>query len=362
MNFNEPKINEKIIDSHLHIEAWKNDEVGSFIDAFEPYREGMNLSGINLCSLNNHASGVANNIMMGLYKIAHPETYVHGCLHHVHYPITENVPEGMDLVTQYKEMMDMGFDGIKLIEGKPTCLKPLGGTLLFPTLDKFFAVAEKDGTHIVFHVNDPDEFWDDSLAPSWAKENGWFYGDGTYPNFWTVVNEVEAILDKYPKLNVTFAHFFFYAKYPEKLEEMFKKYENVAVDITPGTEMFLSFEANHDYYVDFFTKYSSRILVGTDATFPWECYHHAWCIDRLYHFIATDKTQMAYCDQNLRGLNLQGKDKENILYANFERRVGSDTPKEINKEKLLAYYEKYKCLFFEGEDKELAPLIDKYLR
>ena len=41
--FNEPKINEKIIDTHLHIEAWRNEEVGSFINGFEPYREGMEL-------------------------------------------------------------------------------------------------------------------------------------------------------------------------------------------------------------------------------------------------------------------------------------------------------------------------------
>ena len=359
--YNEPKINEKIIDGHLHVEAWENDEIGSFIDAFESYRDGMNLNGINLCALNNHASGVANNIMLALYKIAHKDTFAHGCLHHIKYPISADVPAGMELITQYEELMEIGFDGIKLIEGKPTCLKPLGGTLLFPTLDEVFSKMEKDGTHIVFHVNDPDEFWDAELVPGWAKESGWFYGDGTYPDFKVVVKEIEAILDKYPKLNVTFAHFFFYAKYPDKLEAMFEKYKNMAVDITPGGEMYLAFESNHDFYVDFFKKHSNRILVGTDATFPWESYTHAWCIDRLYHFIATDKVQMAYCDQNLTGLNLSGKDKENILYANFERRVGQK-PKEINKEKLLAYFEKYKVLFKEGELEKLQPLVDKYLR
>ena len=136
----------------------------------------------------------------------------------------------------------------------------------------------------------------------------------------------------------------------------------MAVDITPGTEMYFAFEDKHDFYVDFFKKYSDRIMVGTDATFPWECKGHAWCIDRLYNFIATDKVQKAFDDRNLTGLNLSGKDKENILYANFERRVGSDTPKEINKEKLLAYFEKYKCLFKDGELEILTPLVDKYLR
>jgi PTH1 family peptidyl-tRNA hydrolase len=39
-----------------------------------------------------------------------------------------------------------------------------------------------------------------------------------------------------------------------------------------------------------------------------------------------------------------------------------EKPKEINKEKLLAYFEKYKCLFKDGELEKLNPLVDKYLR
>ena len=133
--FNEPKINEKIIDGHLHIEAWKNDEVGSFLNGFEPYRIGMNLDAINICSLNNHARGVANKIMIALYKLVNKNTYAHGALDHIVKPIGEN-PKGMDLVTQYNELMEIGFDGIKLIEGKPTVLKPLGCTLLTPKIGR----------------------------------------------------------------------------------------------------------------------------------------------------------------------------------------------------------------------------------
>lgn len=357
----ESKIEEKIIDSHLHVEGYRNEESGSFLNAFQIYSEHMGLSGINICALNNHARGVANNIMIALQKVVNKNVFAHGALDHIVKPIGKN-PDGMDLVTQYRELMEIGFDGIKLIEGKPTVLKPLGGTLLNPYLDKVFCEMEKDGTHIVFHVNDPDEFWDERYAPDWAKENGWFYGDGTYPEFWTVTKEIETILDKYPKLNVTFAHFFFYAKYPEKLEAMFEKYENMAIDLTPGGEMYLAFEANHDFYVDFFKKYSSRILLGTDATFPWETYHYSWCIERLYNFISKDLVESAFCDSNLTGLGLEGEDKENILYKNFERRTGRVTPKEINKKALLAYFEKYKELLDDEEYRELSPLVDKYLR
>ncbi len=357
----ESKINEKIIDTHLHIEGWNNEESGSFLSAFQIYSEEMGLSSINVCSLNNHARGVANNVMVALHKMLNKNVFAHGALDHIVKPIGKN-PDGMDLVTQYRELMEIGFDGIKLIEGKPNVLKPLGGTLLSPYLDKVFCEMEKDGTHIVFHVNDPDEFWDYDLAPDEVKENGGFLGDGTYPDFWTVTKEIETILDKYPRLNVTFAHFFFYAKYPEKLEEMFKKYENMSIDITPGWEMFLAFEANHDFYKEFFKKHSKRILLGTDATFPWETKEYSWCLERLYNFITKDTVENAFYDKPLTGLGLKGEDKENILFANFERRVGRKEPKEINKEKLLAYFEKYKHLLSEEEASELCPLVDKYLR
>ena len=102
-------------------------------------------------------------------------------------------------------------------------------------------------------------------------------------------------------------------------------------------------------------------MVGTDGTFPWESKGHAWCIDRLYNFVATNKVQSAFNELPLTGLNLQGQDKENILFANFERRVGK-APQKINKEKVLAYFEKYKCLLEAGELEELQPLVDKYLK
>ena len=32
-------INETVIDTHLHVEAWENEEYKSFIDCFEGHRE-----------------------------------------------------------------------------------------------------------------------------------------------------------------------------------------------------------------------------------------------------------------------------------------------------------------------------------
>ncbi len=352
--------NEILIDTHLHIEAWENEEF-EFVDSFERHREKSGLRSLNICAVPSKQRNFCNNIMCALYKIAHPNTYAHGGFDHIIYPITEDMPKGMDLITQYKEMMEIGFDGIKLIEGKPTALKPLGGDLNHPALDKLYSQLEKDGTHIVFHINDPIDCWDKSKTSQTFIDLGWFYGDGTYPTFEGLYEQALKLFGNHPNLNVTLAHFFFCGDTPNRVIELFEKYPNLCVDLTPGCEMYHSFERQHDYYKEFFKKYSDRILLGTDGTFPWLSKCHEWCIDILSRFIATNDKMMAFDDSILTGIGLDGSAKENIFYKNYERRVGKE-PKKINKEALKKYVEKYWSLLSEDEQKHLTPYLEKYLK
>ena len=125
--------------------------------------------------------------------------------------------------------------------------------------------------------------------------------------------------------------------------------------------MYHSFERMHDYYRDFFEKYSDRVLLGTDGTFPWATKCHVWCIDILSRFIATRDEMMAFDDSILTGLGIDGEDKENIFYKNFERRVGN-APKPINKEALKKYINKYWDLLSDDEQARITPYIAKYVK
>lgn len=354
-------IDEKIIDTHLHIEAWQNDEYDSFIDCFEGHRELSGVRALNICALPTPQRSVCNNMMCAFYKIAHPRTYAHGSFDHIIWPITEDMPNGMDLVTQYHELMEIGFDGIKLIEGKPTVLKKLGNNLNHSALDRVYTEMEKDGTHIVFHIKDPDFFWDITKVHPDHVKKGWFYGDGTYLSYEKLEEQAYALFEAHPSLKATLAHFFFYGEHPEKLEALFTKYPNLCVDLTPGCEMYHSFEARHDYYKEFFKRNSERVMLGTDGTFPWSTKSHVWCLDVLYRFIATEDSMMAFDDSILTGIGLDGEEKENILYKNFEKRVGSE-PKPINKGALKRYIDKYKSLLSDEEWQNIEPLYEKYLK
>ncbi len=347
-------IPEKIIDTHMHIEAWENDEY-SFIDCFEGHRELSPLASLNICCLSASQKGVVNNIMAGLYKLAHPNTYIHGALDHFILPITEEVEEGTDLVTQYRELMEIGFDGIKLIEGKPTALKPLGGNLNHVALDKAYAEMEKDGTHIVFHINDPQYFWER------PNSDGWYYGDGTYPTYDQIQRQAYALFEAHPRLKATLAHFFFCGETPEIVEELFEKYPNLCVDLTPGGEMYEAFASKFDYYKDFFNKYSKRLIFGTDHSMTGDAEFTKFKLDVMTTFIATKETKRGYGETPLGGLNLSKERANDIFSGNFKHRVG-DAPRPFDKEKFKAYIDKYSFALSDKDLERIKPLYDKYLK
>ena len=347
MSYIFPKVKHKIIDSHLHIYNWKNEKGEDFFHCFEKYREEMGLAGINLAALpSGFGSDVTSNLMCAVYKLINKNTFAHAGLIYDKYPISDTLPDKMDFVTQLNELEEIGFDGIKMLEGKPTLNRTIGKNLLNPQHDKFFEEAEKRGTHIIFHVNDPKEFWE--------IEGDYYYGDGTYASHEELYRQAYAILDAHPNLAITFAHFFFKSETPSDVEEMFKKYPNVCVDLTPGWEMYLSFYKDKAYFKDFFTRHSKRILLGTDAYFPNTPESSMWLVDRIYRFLSSADFVKAVADRFESGLCIDDSALNDILYGNFERRVGTD-PKPINKSALRAYYEKYKHLM----NKNDIPYVDE---
>ncbi len=346
----------KIVDSHLHISRWGKED---FISCFDEYIKNKKVEALNICAIPFYQSNVANNIMLGIYKLARPNTYVHGGIELINIPI-DNMPEGMDAVSQYRELMDIGFDGIKMLEGKPTEHKKIGKNLNHPSLNRLYKELEKDGTHLLMHVNDPDEFWDKEKAPDWAIASGWTYTDGTYSSYREIQNQTIKILEDHPNLHLTLAHFFFCSKEPEILERLFSLYPNLCVDLTPGGEMYVAFEANYDYYKEFFNKYSEKLIFGTDRSYLGDKKYADWLFDLVTTFLGTDKTAKSFDNKELKGLGLTQDKRDNIFFANFERRVGK-SPKIINKEKFKAYIEKYSFALSDEDKKNLKPLIEKYL-
>ena len=346
----------KIIDSHLHISKWGETDL---ISCFDDYVKNQGICAVNICAIPTNQSNVCNNIIAGIYKLARPNAYAHAGIELIRIPI-DNMPSDMDSVTQYRELMEIGFDGIKMLEGKPTQHKRIGKNLNHPELNKLYAEMEKDGTHLLMHVNDPDEFWDLERAPNWAIEKGWTYTDGTFSSYEEIKDQTIKILKDHPSLKLTLAHFFFSSKEPQLLEQLFASYENLCVDLTPGGEMYVEFEKNYDYYKEFFYKYSNRLIFGTDWAYQCNEQYMEWLYNVVVTFLDTNTEVKSFDDKILKGLGLPKEKSDQILFANFESRVGK-APKTVNKEKLKAYIDKYSFALNDNDKQRLAPLIKKYL-
>ncbi len=348
-----PRVKHKVIDSHLHIYNWTDENGEDFFHCFEEYKQRMGVSAINICALpSGYGSDVTSNLMCAVYKLINENTYAHAGLLYDKYPMGATLPDGMDFVTQLDELEAIGFDGIKMLEGKPTLHRTIGKNLLNDLHGEFFAEAQKRGTHITFHINDPKEFW--------TTEGLDYYGDETFATHEELYEQAYEIFRRYPNLKVTLAHFFFKSEHPGDLIDLFEKYPNLCVDLTPGWEMYLSFYENKEYFKDFFTKYSKRILLGTDAYFPRPTECSMWLVDRVYRFLSSPDIVKAVADRYESGLCIPEDALCDITYKNFERRVGP-TPKPINKQALISYYQKYKHLMTATDIAYTESVFEKFV-
>jgi hypothetical protein len=227
--------------------------------------------------------------------------------------------------------MEIGFDGMKILY-KPDVQKLKGIPIDHEIYEPLFAQMEKDGTHVTWHVADPAEFW------SADCNRRWNYSDGTYPSYEDMMNQTYNVLEKHPRLTATFAHFMFLSQQPELLEELFAKYPNMAIDVTPGVEMYLSFNERYDFYRAFFERYADRILFGTDVGLP-RNRDNAGLVTTVYRAM-TENSNLSMWDFPVHGLCLSDGACRFILRDNFLRRSGSH-PKPVDRDALKRYVIKY---------------------
>lgn len=333
-----------MIDSHWHVYTHTHEDGRDFRIVLDQLQKQQGAKAVNICCIPCYQDlGPAQNILAAIYKLHNPTAYAYGGLVYPQKPLQKPMPEGTDPLSQYQELMGIGFDGIKMLETKPTEQKIYGICVDDPYFDGLFAACEQDGTHMVWHVADPECFWDIQRIPKRHLDRGWFYGDGTYMSYERVYEQVYNVLEKHPALQVTFAHFFFLSEHPEKLEKLFDRYPGATVDLTPGAEMYEQFRENRDYYRQFFTKYQDRILFGTDTSYSGkDMTRFLQRSDAVQAFLETDKA-VTVIDVQTKGLALPQEVSHKILEENFRKRAGN-TPKAINREALKEYVEKYRHL------------------
>ena len=171
---------------------------------------------------------------------------------------------GPALANEIDRLMAMGCSGIKMLEGKPSVRKnwPVPD-FDDPLWEAYWSRMEKDKIPLLFHVNDPEEFWDETKVSEFAKKAGWYY-DSSFINNEEQYRQILAVLKNHPALRITFAHFFFLSKQLDRLGKILDAFPNVRIDITPGMELYLNLSDSIGESRLFFNRYQDRIMFGTD--------------------------------------------------------------------------------------------------
>lgn len=244
------------------------------------------------------------------------------------------------LAEQAERLVAMGADGIKMLENKPTSRKFLDVPVDSDYFEEYFARVEALGVPLLWHVADPEEFWDPEWTPAWAKERGWGY-DASFPAKEQLYAEVENVLRRHPKLRVIFAHFFFLSADLPRAARLLDQYPHVHLDLAPGIELLYNLSRDVPATRDFFTRYADRILFGTDISSnqqPEEAAIRAGIVTRWVQtadeYRVPDGADFLLGppeDGLMRGLALPEEVLAKVCHANFERLVGA-RPKALERE------------------------------
>lgn len=257
-----------ISDTHFHFIYPK--EIDTTVDILRGYRDYLELESITLCAMSRSSFRLLDpvNNLKGLYcksvlgKEKKNGIYVYGSPLHLY--DERDTSEGY--LQQVKELYEMGVDGYKIMDGKPTMRKKLGKPLCDPIFDEMYAFIEEKQMPVKMHLADPAKYWGDkSNISEYALAKGWYYGDGTYPTVEEFRSEVDGILTKFPKLKLCLAHFGYMTDDIRDTVRFLEKWENTSFDLTPGASNYLNFTMHPEEWKSFFKKYAHRLYLGSDT-------------------------------------------------------------------------------------------------
>ncbi|MEI6166627.1 MAG: amidohydrolase family protein [bacterium] len=317
-----------IVDCHNHLLCTED------LDVFGEVAKRVPLEGFTILSLPVTSQEQADSLPLAYQaKRRFPEqAYIYGAWNH-----TERLSKHPDavpsLAAQVRAQAICGVDGWKIIESKPDLRRSLGEALDGPYFAEGLAALEKFNLPVLWHVADPETFWDPATTPAWALSRNWGYGLG-FPSKESLYAEVERVLDRHPRLRVVFAHFYFLSADLDRAARFLSAHPHVGFDLAPGVEFFYNLSRDRDQARDFFIRHADRIYFGTDAGLmrgaPVTSVEAR--IRLVWRFLATGDTFRVPADADfllgppedgiIRGLDLPSPVLERILAANFRERVG----------------------------------------
>jgi len=313
-----------IVDGHVHM-GGLSEEVSLLRIA-----EATGIAAMGLVSIQDPAAGagLAQSLWM---KARHPgRFFVFAGLNHAA-RLSDGSVDAPGLVEQLDAFVACGCDGLKMLEGKPTSRQELDVPVTDPYYGAYWDRVEELGLPIVWHVNDPEEFWDPAAIPGWAAERHWGYGPDDVAKE-ELYAEVDAVLASHPGLRIVFAHFYFLSADLPRAARFLDEHPTACFDLAPGIEMLYNISRNPEAGREFFTTYADRIVFGTDLMSHMALPKARARTGIVYRWLESDDTFRLPAkadfllgppeDGIIRGMSLPAEVLERIYGANFARLTG----------------------------------------
>jgi hypothetical protein len=258
-----------------------------------------------------------------------------------------------------------------MIEGKPTSRQRMNVPVTDAYFSDYWATVEELGLPIVWHVNDPEEFWDPELLPRWAQEQNWGYGPEDVQKE-ALYAEVDEVLARHPRLKITFAHFYFLSADLPRAIRFLDAHPSVRFDLTPGIEMLYNLSRDPDASRAFFCEHADQIVFGTDLSSSLTVEEGRFRTGIVYRWLESDDTFRvpvgadfllgAPEDGVIRGLGLPDDVLYKIYGGNLARLAG-DTPRALNVSAAIEACERWASIAQElsgqpGDETEAAKVAE----
>ncbi|MFC1479493.1 amidohydrolase family protein [Planctomycetota bacterium] len=312
-----------VIDCHVHFDN---------VEPIPHFYDNIDLiSSTKSAILGLPPGNTSNQRILDLKKDRPEQFFIFG--HLVHKPEFVEKGDGSYLAEQAERFMAAGFDGIKMLEGKPTqrvtyAPHPFDHEYYRP----FWEYVTEHSIPVTLHLADSTFRWDHD------RPDDAYCGGAPFEEY---MREGEAILETYPGLKISFAHFMFLSLWLDRLDDLFTRFPEMRVDLAMGSEYLYAISRDPEEGHDFFVKWQERIIYGTDLNDRNSSRLAHAKGETIRRFLETDQVfpslTLAAQDQepkvihgrsDFQGLNLPIEVLENILHRNFEKFAGKK-PKSV---------------------------------
>jgi predicted TIM-barrel fold metal-dependent hydrolase len=222
-----------------------------------------------------------------------------------------------------EESFKKGALGIKVWKDIGMVIKDDNGKFIMlddPIFDPIFNFLEENNIPVLGHIGEPKNCWLPLEEMTVNNDRDYFKGHPEYhmylhpecPSYERLIQSVEMLLEKHPRLHYVGAHFASLEWSFDELSQRLDRFPNMAVDIAErmGQMQHQSIE-NWQKVYDFFVKYQDRILYGTDliaensdsAEQIKRKVHELWIRDWKY-FNTNDVLESPFVNDKFKGLQL----------------------------------------------------------